>query len=305
MHIGNEASKYIEKATRWLVRKVAGPYLAGPYRRLFPRQRPDNWDVYRNSTEKRVGLEIGGPSRLWATGHFLPIYSVCEHVDGLNFSDKTFWEGRIQTGRYRCEGAHGKGRQFIADAVDLSNFSDSIYGFILACHVLEHIANPIKALQSWQRVLKKNGHLVLAVPHRDGHLPLSRPGTQLDHLIEDFESHTSECDLTHVDELVEARTDLLNQKSRDEYRALSMQNINHRMMHHHSFEPKLVVSLINHVGLQIRAVNLLPPYHIVCLAEKLTGGHHPDNEIFLADDAAHLKNLPFSLNRSSLRRSVS
>lgn len=122
---------------------------AGPFRRLFPRKKPGNWDIYRGAVEQKVGLDIGSPSRLWATGHFLPIYSVCSYVDGCNFADKTVWEGKIREGHYRCEGVHRKGYQYISDAIDLTVLSNHFYDFILSCHSLEHIANPIRALREW------------------------------------------------------------------------------------------------------------------------------------------------------------
>jgi len=118
---------------------------------------------------------------LWASGHFLPIYSVCKYVDGCNFLVKTVWVGRIKKGIYRCEGSHGLGRQYIADAVDLSIFDDHAYDFILSCHSIEHIANPIMALKEWMRILKPNGFLVLAVPHRDGFLSRERSNLSCPH----------------------------------------------------------------------------------------------------------------------------
>jgi SAM-dependent methyltransferase len=285
----------LRRATGWL-----GDRLAGPYRRLFPRQRPDNWDAYGRAVGGKIGLEIGGPSRLWATGHFLPVYALCEYVDGVNFANQSVWEGHIEAGPYRCEGAHGKGRQIIADAVDLRTIADGRYDFVLASHVLEHIANPIKALRHWQRVLKTAGHLVLALPHRDGSLPLSRPVTRMEHLITDWRNDMPETDLTHVDESVEGNSSLKDQASKDENRALLMRNIEHRMMHHHSFDPNLVVALVDHVGLQIRAVDLLDPgSHIVCLAEKPAAGARPDNAAFVRSDAAHLRNPPFAVDRRS------
>lgn len=187
---------------------------AGPFRRIFPRKKPGNWDIYRGAVEQKVGLEIGGPSRLWATGHFLPIYSVCSYVDGCNFAGKTVWEGRIQEGRYRCEGTHGKGHQYIADAIDLAVLSDHSYDFILSCHSLEHIANPIRALKEWLRVLKPNGVLGLAVPNRDGFLGLVRPVTSLDHIVADYELNVTEHDMIHVEDLIMANIQLRDESAK-------------------------------------------------------------------------------------------
>jgi len=278
-------------------------FLVDKFRRLFPRKKPSNWDVYRKAVEQAVGLEIGGPSRLWATGHFLPIYAACQYIDGCNFAGETVWEGRIKEGPYRCEGAHRKGRQYIADAVDLAIFNDHSYDFVLSCHSLEHIANPIRALKEWMRVLKPNGFLVLAIPHRDGFLPFVRPVTSFTHIVDDYESNITEHDMTHLEELIEANTKLKGVASKQQERNTLLSNFEHRMMHHHCFDPTLVISLVDYIGMQIHAINLLEPFHIVCLAEKLGDGQVSNNSTFFLKDADYLKNTPFSVDQPCLRNS--
>jgi SAM-dependent methyltransferase len=275
--------------------------LAGPFRRLFPRKKPGNWDVYRKAIESKIGLEIGGPSRLWASGHFLPIYAACKYVDGCNFAGETVWEGKIHEGPYYC-GGHREGRQYIADAVDLVLFGDHSYDFVLSCHSLEHIANPIRALEEWIRVLKPNGFLVLAVPHRDGFLPLIRPVSSLDHIVDDYKACVTEHDMTHLEELILTNTKLNDEASKQRERDIFSRNFEHRMMHHHSFDPTLLISLVDYVGMQIRAVNLLKPYQIVCLAEKLGDSQLPNNSLFFSKDADYLRTAPFSVDMRCVRR---
>lgn len=45
-------------------------------------------------------------------------------------------------------------------------FEDGTVDTVYASHTLEHIPNPVEAIQEWFRVLKVGGHLVLAVPHQ-------------------------------------------------------------------------------------------------------------------------------------------
>ena len=45
------------------------------------------------------------------------------------------------------------------DATDLPNFSNDEFDFIISSHTLEHLANPIKALKEWERVIKKGGYI--------------------------------------------------------------------------------------------------------------------------------------------------
>ena len=53
------------------------------------------------------------------------------------------------------------------DATLLPGVPDHAYDFVYASHVLEHLDDPVRALQSWMRVLKPGGFLIVCVPHRD------------------------------------------------------------------------------------------------------------------------------------------
>jgi SAM-dependent methyltransferase len=52
----------------------------------------------------------------------------------------------------------------VAPGEDLP-FADDAFDFVFASHVIEHFADPIRALQEWVRVARK--YVVLVVPHRD------------------------------------------------------------------------------------------------------------------------------------------
>ena len=98
------------------------------------------------------GIEIGGPSACFKT--VLPIYRYVASLDGTNFSTKTLWESSLADGepyRYR---RRQPGRQIIAEATDLNGIPSNSYDFLLSSNCLEHIANPIKALTEWVRVVK-------------------------------------------------------------------------------------------------------------------------------------------------------
>ena len=43
-------------------------------------------------------------------------------------------------------------------------FESNTLDYISACHLLEHILSPKKALVEWARVLKESGHLFIVVP---------------------------------------------------------------------------------------------------------------------------------------------
>lgn len=53
------------------------------------------------------------------------------------------------------------------DATLMEGVADESYCTVYASHVLEHLNDPITALQNWYRILKPGGHLIICVPHRD------------------------------------------------------------------------------------------------------------------------------------------
>jgi ubiquinone/menaquinone biosynthesis C-methylase UbiE len=52
----------------------------------------------------------------------------------------------------------------IANGDDLP-FDDESFDFVISSHVFEHFANPIKALEEWERVARK--YIFMIVPHKD------------------------------------------------------------------------------------------------------------------------------------------
>ncbi|NWF87933.1 MAG: class I SAM-dependent methyltransferase [Ignavibacteriaceae bacterium] len=53
------------------------------------------------------------------------------------------------------------------DAQYLENIAYEQYDFVYSSHTLEHMPDPATALKNWFRVLKKNGFLIIYIPHRD------------------------------------------------------------------------------------------------------------------------------------------
>lgn len=82
-------------------------------------------------------------------------------------------------------------------------FHDETFSFLLSEHTLEHITNPIKALNEWRRILKRGGHLILFLPSSDRTMDRLRKRTTLDHLIADFEQDVSDDDQTHLPDFIE------------------------------------------------------------------------------------------------------
>jgi len=258
------------------------------------------FEVCKPLLEDAAGLEIGGPSSIFRRRRLFPVYSIAAHIDNCNFSDKTSWEGEITTGAtFKYDKHHVPGNQFVAEATDLRVIATESYDFVLSSHALEHVANPIRALREWNRVLKIGGILVLVVPHREGTFDHRRPLTTLEHLIADFEQKTSEGDMTHAPEIFE-----LHDLARDPYagglqafKLRTEDNVHNRCMHHHVFDTSLAARAVDFVGLRLLAVEAVKPNHIFVAAQKIGQGVSPNNGLFLDRNALHFSGSPFLSDR--------
>jgi len=218
----------------------------------------------------QVGLEVGGPSALFNFKSAFPIYLHAKMIDGVNFSNHTLWEGEIQQGNLYKYYKNKQGFQFIGEAADLSAVKDASYEFVLSCHSLEHVANPIKALKDWSRVMKQHGRLVLVLPDKEFTFDHNRPITTLTHLIEDYNNHVTESDTTHFEEVIALHDFKYDAfvKSKEDLINRTHLNIENRAVHHHVFNLGLIKELLVYCGFEMVHQQTYPPFHLVSVAQK-------------------------------------
>jgi len=216
----------------------------------------------------KSGLEIGGPSRLFGKGKLIPVYDRCQHIDNCNFSARTIW-GVI---------AHNASdsifrRQFIAEASDLTAVPDGHYDFVLASHVLEHTANPLKALYEWRRVMVPGGSLLVVVPDKRATFDHRRPFTSMEHVEKDFEANTPEDDLTHLQEILALHDLELDPAagSPQEFRERCLANSAVRAMHHHVFSAEVLARMMGRAGMRVANLSSERPGHILAVGRKIAG----------------------------------
>jgi SAM-dependent methyltransferase len=225
-----------------------------------------------SAVSNRTGLEIGGPSRVFATRGMLPVYERARRINNVNFSTKTTWETSLYDGgKFQFDSSRAPGTQFIRDATELTGLADASYDFILSSHCLEHVANPLRALREWHRVTRPGGHLVLLVPDPARSFDHRRPVTTLAHLRADYEHGVGENDETHMVEILE-----LHDLGRDphagtweQFRERSRHNEANRCLHHHVFDLNLLKAAVTEMGWHVLAAETARPVHLVVFAGKI------------------------------------
>jgi SAM-dependent methyltransferase len=267
------------------------------FRKYFPK-RMNNYRKYISALKDKSGLEIGGPSFAFTSKGFLPVYDHIKNLDGCNFSSSTIWEGNISEG-HNYKYGDKKGFQIISDGSRLVTVPDSKYDFVLSCHSIEHIANPIKALTEWKRVIKNKGYILLVVPHKDNTFDHNRPVTSMEHLISDYKNDTQENDTTHFEEVISLH-DMTRDEGVDDKNALKIRtadNFNNRCVHHHVFNTPLVTKLADYLHLSICDIRHFNPFHIIMLLQKDEQGK-PGNSPYLnaANKVYHKEKFPSDKN---------
>jgi len=220
--------------------------------------------------QDKKGLEIGGPSPIFGTKGYIPVYPMAKQVDGSNFSNNTVWENTIKEGLTYQTGAKSVGYQYILDGIDLSPIASSTYDFVLSSHSLEHIANPIKALKEWLRVLKTGGALTLILPNPKYTFDHKRPITKLEHIIDDYNANTPESDQTHLSEVLS-----LHDFERDggvtdmeQFKQRCLNNMDNRCMHQHVYNLELLKQLLGYLNVKVITTDSSFPHHLTVIGIK-------------------------------------
>jgi SAM-dependent methyltransferase len=200
---------------------------------------------------RKSGIEIGGPSSLFKKR--MPIYPIIGSLDNVNFCGKTSWGHEQFEGRSYHYQKSELGNQYICDAVDLGVIDSGRYEFVLSCHNLEHIANPLKAMKEWLRLLKPFGLMLLVLPNKNFNFDHKRQITLFDHLLDDYRNNIAEDDLTHLQEIL-AMHDLARDPGAGDRKAFekrSSQNYQFRCLHHHVFDMSLIKQVYGYLQIDL------------------------------------------------------
>lgn len=243
-------------------------------RRYFFPKRVANYQLVKKTIEGKTGIEVGGPSKIF--NDIIKIYGIAKQVDGVNFSSDTIWQGKIKAGSPYTYEEQQLGTQFINDATDLNTVADDKYDFLASSHCLEHVANPIKALVEWKRVIKKGGFMILVLPNPEFTFDHKRKLTDFEHILNDFRINTPEEDQTHVQDVIDncdlSRVYLLGGKGETIPYEMHVQyckdNAKLRTLHHHVYTDDVVHRMLETAGFKLTATEHFAPFHMIYLAHK-------------------------------------
>jgi SAM-dependent methyltransferase len=90
------------------------------------------------------------------------------------------------------------------DKEGLRGIADSSVDFVVASHVLEHLADPIGALAEIHRVLRIGGTTIILLPDRRATFDRTRAPTSLDHLVVEHSGGVEEVADDHIVEFFRA-----------------------------------------------------------------------------------------------------
>jgi SAM-dependent methyltransferase len=188
-------------------------------------------------TNNKYGVEIGGIS---TSG--LIIYKNALSIDNVVFSKNTVWSN--QTDLYNFyEGKSGK--VIINDAVNITNVKNETYDFCFSSHSLEHIANPLKAINEWLRIIKKGGYIIIIVPEKSLCFDHRREYSSFSTLFSQYEKNVGEDDLSTLREILTFH-DLnkdLPAGNFTEFTIRSLNNYNNRCLHHYVYNDELLINI--------------------------------------------------------------
>lgn len=194
------------------------------------------------------GIEIGGPSKIFGDDGLLPIYNRVPCLDGCNFDTNTLWETGLKDGyHYHFREDKLPGYQYICGASGLSyRVGESRYDFVISSNCLEHVANPLKAIKEFCKVLMNDGILLLVLPKKESNFDHKRDVTSYQHLCDDLANGIDESDLTHLDEILKLHDLSLDPPAGTlEYFTIrSLNNFSNRALHHHVFDGELLSKIL-------------------------------------------------------------
>lgn len=145
------------------------------------------------------------------------------------------------------------------DTGSLSGIAACAYDFVIANHVIEHVACPIAVVEQLFSVLKDGGILVISAPDREFCFDRNRPLTPFEHLLDEYHRGVNHVDDDHYLDLIRHIHPDVFHGVDDVARANLLKQVRSRREHAHvwnsqSFSEFLRLS-IAHLGLNATVIS--------------------------------------------------
>jgi SAM-dependent methyltransferase len=150
------------------------------------RRDPSTSREIATSKNRGSGIEFGAGTSPMA----MPLGCDVKYADFFN-------EGDQKSRAYQKQGDDFVRLSYVMGLEDMSAVADGSLDFVNACHVIEHLRNPLRAFEQVHRKLKPGGRFVLVVPDMRRTFDCHRALTLLEHLIADFKNPSTERDRPH------------------------------------------------------------------------------------------------------------
>ena len=209
---------------------------------IFPKSKLEK--LVLDFTKNRNGVEIGGPSK--RTGRV--IYKNASLIDNVIFSENTVWS-KHDDHKYKYY-KNKIGKVIINEATNIIDIEGNIYDFVFASHILEHIANPLKALKEWLRITKNIGCLILILPEKSLCFDHKRDISSFDIILSQYEKNVGENNLSTLPEILENH-DLemdLTAGYFEQFKQRSLDNYNNRCLHHYVYSKNLLQEICSYLN---------------------------------------------------------
>jgi len=195
--------------------------------------------ILEEITNNKIGVEIGGPSY-----NGIDIYKNAISLDNVIFSKNTIWSNHNNEYKYY---QNKTGKFIINDAVNIENVNNDVYDFCFSSHCLEHIANPLKAIKEWLRIIKKDGYIIIIVPEKSGCFDHKRNYSNFSTLLSQYEKNIDEGDLSTLYEILMNHDLTLDPPAGDfiSFTKRSLDNLNNRCLHHYVYNDELLMNINN------------------------------------------------------------
>lgn len=137
--------------------------------------------------EHTVGLEIGACNLPTVPPHL----GRCHHAD--------FRTSSAMAEMWNIDPHEVCDVEFVIDRREkISHQISKMFDYIIACHVIEHIPNPIGYIKDLANILKPGGILFLAIPDKNETSDKNRPLTSLEHLLMDLHDNAVYPSIEHI-----------------------------------------------------------------------------------------------------------